>query len=139
MFGGAASDEQQFVKTCIFHNDEIVEEGALALWIASKRPLRVEVQHGWQPIGVPLLVTRAGGAEILEIGGRPASVVYEEQLGLAPGALSADKFWATSINHPFGLLQADGSFVIRVARAKMAQGGLRIQGCARRPEALSRS
>jgi hypothetical protein len=130
MFGGAASDEQQFVETSIFHNDTIVREGALALWIASERPLRVEVQHGWQPIGVPLLITRAEGAEIFEIGGRPASVVYEEQLGLEPGTLSADQFWDTSINHPFGLLQADGSFVIRVARAKTAQGGLRIQGCA---------
>jgi hypothetical protein len=130
MFGGAASDEQKFVETSIFHNDTIVKEGALALWIASDRPLRVEVQHGWQPIGVPLLITRAEGAEVLEIGGRPASDVYEEQLGLEPGALSADKFWDTSLYHPFGLLQADGSFVIRVARAKTAGGGLRIQGCA---------
>jgi len=43
----------------VFHNDKVIEEGAVALWIASEQPLRVMVQHGWEPIGVPMLVTRA--------------------------------------------------------------------------------
>jgi hypothetical protein len=43
--------------------------------------------------------------------------------------LSPEKFWDTSIYHPFGLLQTDGSWVIRVARSKTEQGTLRIQGC----------
>ena len=72
---------------------------------------------------------RSQGTEIIEIGGRPAAAAYEEQLGLAPGQLPPDAFWETSILHPFGLLQADGSAVIRVARAKTEQGCLRIQGC----------
>lgn len=127
--GGAAGDEQRFVQTFVFHDDQVIEEGAVALWIASERPLQVVTRHGWEPIGVPLLVTRAEGTEIVELGGRPAAVVYEEQLGLAPGQLGADQFWATSVHHPFGLLQADGSTVIRVARAKSEQGSLRIQGC----------
>ena len=129
LFGGAAGDEQKFVRTFVFHNDKVIEEGAVALWIASDQPLRVVVQHGWEPIGVPMLVTRAEGTEICEVGGRPAAVAYEEQLGFAPGQLSADKFWGTSICHPFGLLQSDGSTVIRVARAKTEQGALSIVGC----------
>lgn len=127
--GGAAGDEQKFVRTFVFHNDTVVEEGAVALWIAGEHPLHVVTRHGWEPIGVPMLVTRAKGTEILEIGGRPAAAAYEEQLGLAPGELSADKFWETSIYHPFGLLQSDGSTVIRVARSKTEQGSLKIQGC----------
>ena len=127
--GGAAGDELKFIQTFVFHDDRVVEEGAVALWIASDRPLPVVVRHGWEPIGVPLLVTRAEGTEIIELGGRPAAVAYEEQLGLAPGELSADRFWDTSIYHPFGLLQSDGSTVIRVPRAKLEHGALRIQGC----------
>ena len=65
----------------------------------------------------------------MEINGRPAAAVYEEQLGITPGGLHADKFWETSILHPLGLLQPDGSSVIRVARAMTPQRGLRIQGC----------
>ncbi|HEX9107067.1 MAG TPA: FIST C-terminal domain-containing protein, partial [Longimicrobiales bacterium] len=108
---------------------DVLEEGAVALWIASEEPVRVVMRHGWQPIGVPLLVTRSQGTIIEELGGRPAAVAYEEQLGVAPGELTPDNFWGTSILHPFGLLQADGSTIIRVARAKLDNGHLRIQGC----------
>jgi len=129
LVGGGAGDEQKFVRTLVFHNDTIVEEGALVVWISSMQPLRAITQHGWTPIGIPMIVTRAVGTEILELGGRAAADAYEEQLGIAPGQLSRDKFWDTSIRHPFGLIQPDGTTVIRVARAKTDQGTLRIQGC----------
>ena len=106
-----------------------IEEGAAALWIASDHPLPVVTHHGWTPIGIPMLVTRAEGTEIIEINGRPAAEAYEEQLGIAPGKLSPDQFWGTSIYHPFGLLQQDGTSVIRVARSKTERGTLKIQGC----------
>lgn len=129
IIGGGAGDEQKFVRTFVFHDDQIIEEGAVALWIASDQPLHVVTRHGWQPIGIPLLVTRAEGTEIIEIGGRPAFDVYQEQLGLEPGILNAENFWNTSINHPFGLIQSDGTTVIRVARQITEQHGLTIQGC----------
>lgn len=127
--GGAAGDELKFEKTFVFHDDQVIPSGAVALWIASERPLPVITRHGWQPVGIPLLVTRSQGTEIVELGGRTAAVAYEEQLGLAPGQLSAEDFWGTSIMHPFGLLQSDGTAVIRVARSKDGEGRLKIQGC----------
>ncbi len=127
--GGAAGDDQKFVRPLVFHNDQIIEDGAVALWIAAQQPLHVVTRHGWQPIGIPMLVTRAQGTEIVEMGGRSAAAAYEEQLGLLPGELPVDKFWDTSISHPFGLLQSDGSAVIRVARSKTEQGTLNVQGC----------
>jgi hypothetical protein len=127
--GGAAGDELKFERTFVFHDDKVIEGGAVALWIASEKPIKVVTRHGWEPVGIPMLVTRAEGTEIIELGGRPAAIAYEEQLGLAPGQLSADEFWGTSIVHPFGLLQSDGTTVIRVARSKTEEGRLRIQGC----------
>jgi hypothetical protein len=129
IIGGGAGDEQKFIKTFVFHDDQVIEEGAVAVWIASEHPLHTVTQHGWIPIGVPLLVTRAEGTEVIELGGRPALKVYEEQLGVEPGELTDENFWSTSILHPFGLIQSDGSTVIRVARSKTDQGSLRIQGC----------
>lgn len=90
IIGGAAGDELKFERTSVFHNDKVVEDGAVALWIASERPLHVFTRHGWEPIGIPMLVTRAEGTEIIELGGRPAALAYEEQLGLAPGQLRAE-------------------------------------------------
>jgi hypothetical protein len=126
--GGAAGDEQRFVKSSLFHGEAVLDKGALVLWIASPRPLQVVTRHGWAPMGPPLLVTRAEGTEILELGGRAAAAVYAEQLDLPPD-LDAAGFWRRSIVHPFGLLQPDGTHVIRVARARTARGGLTIQGC----------
>jgi hypothetical protein len=127
--GGAAGDDLKFIATYVFHDDKIIEKGAVILWIASERPIKVVTRHGWQPIGVPMLVTRAEGTFLLEINGRPAATAYEEQLGVEPGQLTPENFWGTSIYHPFGLLQADGTTIIRVARYRSAEGTLRIQGC----------
>jgi hypothetical protein len=107
----------------------VLDEGIVALWIASDHPLNVVTRHGWKPIGVPLLVTRAQGTQIIELDSRPAAQVYEEQLGFTPGELTSNDFWGVSILHPFGLLQSDGSSVIRVARTKNDQGVLNIVGC----------
>lgn len=127
--GGAAGDELQFKATFVFHNDKVVEQGAVAIWIASEKPIQAVMHHGWEPVGVPLLVTRAQGTEIMELGGRPAVEVYEEQLGKVAGELTADNFWDTSMHHPLGILQMDGSTIIRVARTKTPEGSLLIQGC----------
>ncbi|MBN2529008.1 MAG: FIST C-terminal domain-containing protein [Deltaproteobacteria bacterium] len=127
--GGAVGDELKFERTFVFHDDQVIEGGAVGLWIASDTPMPVVTRHGWEPVGIPMLVTRAEGTEIMELGGRPAAEAYEEQLGFEPGELSVADFWGTSIIHPFGLLQSDGTSVIRVARTKTANGTLRIQGC----------
>jgi hypothetical protein len=128
LVGAGAGDEQKFVRTVVFHDDAVVEEGAVVVWIASEVPLHVVARHGWRPIGVPLIVTRVAGTEIVELGGRPAAEVYEEQLRLRE-QLTPESFWSTSIRHPFGLIQPDGTTVIRVARAKTAQGTLILHGC----------
>jgi hypothetical protein len=126
--GGAAGDEQRFVQSSVFHDDKVLHKGALVLWIASDRPLKIVTRHGWLPLSAPLLVTRAEGTEISELGGRSAALAYEEQLGLTE-PLKPEQFWGTSIWHPFGLLQPDGTHVIRVARTKTERGTLMIQGC----------
>ena len=127
--GGGASDEQRFVRALVLHDDRVLDQGAVAVWVASERPLAPVARHGFQPVGLPMLVTRGEGTEIWELGGRLAATAYEEQLGLAPDSLSPEHFWGTSILHPFGLIQPDGTAVIRVARSRNAQGHLVIQGC----------
>ena len=126
--GGAAGDELEIAQSSVFHDGAIHAKGALVLWIASEVPLRVVTRHGWEPIGAPLLVTRAAGTEIAELGGRSAVAAYEDELGLAE-PLAPEAFWGTSILHPFGLMQPDGTHIIRVARSKNQDGGLTIHGC----------
>jgi len=129
LVGAAAGDDQKFQHTSVFHDGRVVDEGAVAVWISSGVPLRAVSRHGWRPIGVPMLVTRAEGTEILELGGRSAAAVFGELLGLPPDGLPPAPFQQTARLHPFGLPQSDGSFVIRMARARTERGSLVIQGC----------
>ena len=129
LVGGAASDEMNFSQTFVFHDDKVVAEGAVVLWVGGDEPFDVITRHGWEPIGIPLLVTKAKGVDIMELDGRPAADVYEEQLGFAPSSLTADAFWPTAVHHPLGLMQSNGSYIIRAARSRTAEGWLRIQGC----------
>ncbi len=128
LVGGAAGDEQRFKAASVFHDGRVLDRAALVLWIASPHPLEVVTGHGWEPLGAALLVTRAEGTEIVELDGRPAAEAYQEQLAGQP-PLTPETFWATSVRHPFGLAQPDGTHVIRMARAMSPAGALTIQGC----------
>jgi hypothetical protein len=128
MAGGGAGDEYQNVHSLVFHGDEVVEQGVVALWIASDDPLPVVTAHGWRPFGTPMLVTRGEGSTVLELGGRPAIPVYAEQIGRTLEELAPETFLATSVMYPLGLLQGDGSRVIRLSYARSGDG-LVIHGC----------
>jgi hypothetical protein len=117
VIGGAAGDDRRLSQTSVFHDDRVLPGGALAVWVDSPWPLTVVARHGWHPVSLPLLVTRAEGPVVHEIAGRPAVDVFREhfrhdeldqELGWVrrPGYHSA---------HAFGLLEADGQLLIRGA------------------------
>ncbi|HVO20653.1 MAG TPA: FIST N-terminal domain-containing protein [Anaeromyxobacter sp.] len=126
--GGGAGDEYRNVHSQVFHNGEVVEQGVAALWIASDTPLQVVTRHGWKPFGTPMLVTKAEGTTIHELGGRPAIPVYAEQIGRSLDELAPERFLPISAMYPLGILQSDGSRVIRLSYARVGNG-LVIHGC----------
>jgi hypothetical protein len=113
--GGSAGDDRTFSGSFVFHDGEVVPDGAVAVWIGADRPLHVVSGHGWQPQGLPMLVTRVDGLVVHEIDGRPAAEVYREGMrtgaGQVPEGAPAD--WYTG--HSFGLIEPDGTQVIRGA------------------------
>ena len=78
-------------------------------------------QHGWQPLGLPQLVTRVDGPVVHEIGGRPARQVFEEHF--RHHGPPHDLVWEMPGGHysagAFGLIEPDGSLLIR-ARSSTA-------------------
>ncbi|MDY7090467.1 MAG: FIST N-terminal domain-containing protein [Actinomycetota bacterium] len=114
--GGAAGDDRTFTGSSVFHGGEVVANGAVAAWIGSEHPLRVVSGHGWQPEGLPMLVTRVEGQVVHEIDGRPAIEVYQEAVvddapAVVPEGARLD--WRTA--HSFGLIEPDGTQVVRGA------------------------
>ncbi len=45
--GGAAADDRQMIRTSVFHNDQVLDDTAVGVWIRSPRPLTVSSAHGW--------------------------------------------------------------------------------------------
>jgi hypothetical protein len=111
--GGAAGDDRQLMRTSVFHDDAVLTDAAVGVWISSPRPLTVTSAHGWKAVSPPLLITRSEGQLIHELGGRPAGEVYLELAAQAPeqNVLPNGTIWQSS--HALGLIEPDGSHLIR--------------------------
>ncbi len=114
VIGGGAGDDRHLTRTFVFHDDRVLSDGAVAVWIGSDEPVPVTVGHGWHALGLPLLVTKTDGRIVKEIAGKPARDVFEAHIRqgnvdeldkVRPGG-----FYST---HAFGLIEPDGDHLIR--------------------------
>jgi hypothetical protein len=114
--GGAAADDYAFRETFIFEGDRVLRDAAAAVWIASARPLKVVSKHGYAASSLPMLVTRVDGLCVSQIAGRPALEVYREALRDDGSGLRPSEYVGQAREHPLGVIQPDGSHLIRVVR-----------------------
>jgi hypothetical protein len=115
--GGAAGDDRRLARTFVFRDGEVLSDAAVGVWIGSPRPLTVVSGHGWQPTGLPLLVTSVDGPVVREISGRPALEVYQENFRFDDPSreMTSDREGGYHSAHAFGLIQPDGELLIRGA------------------------
>jgi hypothetical protein len=116
VFGGAASDDFAFRETFVFEGDRVLRDAAAAVWIASEEPLSVVAKHGYVVASLPMMVTQVDGLCVRTLAGRPAMVVYREVLADVGSELRQSTYVGLAREHPFGLIQPDGSHLVRVVR-----------------------
>lgn len=124
LVGAAAADDRTVRQTFVFRDDEVLADSAVGVWISSPRPVVVGSAHGWTPVGEAVLVSRARGRELADLGGRPAGRVYEELLGSDACRLGDERFSKVALLHPLGLVQPDGSVAVRSLLAADPDAGL---------------
>lgn len=124
--GGAAGDNLQLESTFLFHDDRVIPNGLVAVWITSPRPIGVGVRHGWRPIGRPLLVTRAEHNVIHELDGRPALEHYLAEQSTS--SLNLDHLASELMDRPLGLATASGRYEVRHVMARGPEGSLVMFG-----------
>jgi methyl-accepting chemotaxis protein len=74
--GGSAGDDMNMENTYVFCNDEISQDAVVMALLASRRPTKIAVNHGHEPISEPLTVTDSEGSCVNELDGEPAFDVW---------------------------------------------------------------
>ena len=100
--GGAAGDDLHFEKTFQFYNGEVLSDAIVGLGVGGAIETAVGADHGWQPIGIARVATKASGTKLLELDGKPAFSIYEDYFG----PRSADFKQALSlaaVSYPLGM------------------------------------
>ncbi|MEK7541387.1 MAG: FIST N-terminal domain-containing protein, partial [Patescibacteria group bacterium] len=101
--GGAAGDDFIFEKTYQYRDGDVVSGAVAGVGIAGARTIGIGVRHGWVPIGMPMKVTRAQGAVLHELDGKPAISIYEDYFGERAEELRKEALARLAITYPLGL------------------------------------
>ncbi len=114
--GGLASGGRQPGDTRVFLDDEIYDDGAVALALTESVRLTPIVSQGCKPIGEPLVITRAERNVIYEIGGRPPVKVLQQLLPSLPAAdqqLARNALFIGRVINEYQEEYGRGDFLIR--------------------------
>ena len=115
LVGGCAGDDLQMATTYQFHGGEVLTDAVVTAAIGSDGPFGIGVRHGWEPVGTPMMISRADGEVVHEIDGGPALDVYLERLNAPADAWTDEQaFTRFALVHPIGLARRSGESHARV-------------------------
>jgi len=103
IMGGSAGDDFLFQKTYEYHNGQVLENSLIGIGLSGKFSFGVGVRHGWEPIGLPMKVTKAEGAKLIEVNNRPALSIYEDYFGKKAEELTKEPIAKMAYTYPLGM------------------------------------
>lgn len=110
--GGGAGSLSFQTRPCVFTPHGLLAGAGLVVGLGDG--LSVGVNHGWEPIAGPFVVTRTAGNTVHQLDYRPAAAVYRDCIEPRVGtALQADNFFEHAKGYPFGIQRFDGSLLVR--------------------------
>jgi hypothetical protein len=110
---GSGAGSLDFVqKPCLFTNHGLIKDAAIVIGLPFA--LSRGVQHGWEILDGPYLVTGSRGHVLETLNYRPAFEVYRERVEAASGLRFADHdFFSIAKTYPFGIERLDGELLVR--------------------------
>ena len=114
--GGAAGDDLAFKQTLVACGTQVAQDAMVVAVLASRRPLGIGVQHGHEPLSKPLTVTKAEGAVVYELDGKPAFDVWRDEVraaGLEIGPTPPADIGAHLLRYEVGLIAGPNEYKIR--------------------------
>ncbi len=114
IIGGSAGDDFLFQKTYQYYNDQVLTNAMVGVGLSGKFSFGVGVRHGWEPIGLPMRVTKAAGGKLIEINNRPALSIYEDYFGKKVEELTREPIARMAYTYPLGMsVEGSPEFLIR--------------------------
>lgn len=114
IMGGSAGDDFLFKQTFEYHDKEVLTKSIVGIGLAGKFSFGVGVKHGWEPIGLPMKVTKAQGAKLIEVNDRPALSIYEDYFGRKADELIKEPIARMAYTYPLGMsVEGNPEFLIR--------------------------
>ncbi|MDO5521200.1 MAG: FIST N-terminal domain-containing protein [bacterium] len=112
LIGASAADDYHFYKTSVSLNGRLSNNGAVILFINTKKKFRFYKQNIYKPTGKTLTVTKSDiqNRTVLEINGKPPLTAYAEELGLSSTTLIN-----TMLDHPLGRTFGNETFITSLA------------------------
>ncbi len=103
IMGGSAGDDFKFEKTYQYHEGKVITDSVVGIALTGDFSFGMGVKHGWEPIGLPMTVTKAEGAVLKEVDGKPAISIYEEHFGKRAEDLVKEPLARMAYTYPLGI------------------------------------
>lgn len=122
--GGAAGDDAEFKETEVFLGGTVLKDAVVAAEVRSKQKLGVGVQHGWCAASEPGEVTRAEGATLQEIDGKPAIEFYRRYAEAKGFELTTENQNQFVFTHELGIVLMNNELKVRAPLSVNEDGSI---------------
>ncbi len=114
IIGGSAGDDFVFKKTFVYYQDKVLNDAVVGVGLSGKFSWGIGVKHGWEPIGLPMKVTKSEGAVLKELNNKPALKIYEDYFGKKAEELTKEPIARLAYTYPLGMsVEGSSELLIR--------------------------
>lgn len=129
MTGGSAGDDYLFKKTWQYFNGKLLTDAVVGVGLTGDFAFGFGVKHGWEPIGLPLKVTKSEGAVLKELDDNPALKIYEDYFGKEAEELVKEPIARIAYTYPLGMsVEGSDELLIRDPVIANEKGEITLAG-----------
>lgn len=125
VIGGSAGDDFQFKQSFQYVDGQVLSRSVVGAGLHGDFHFGVGVRHGWEPVGLPVRVTKSAGHRLLELNHQPAINFYEDYFGEYTDRLRHEPLGSIAVSYPLGMAVTDSQeFLLRAPLTVEAGGAI---------------
>lgn len=108
MIGGSMGDDYLFKQTWEYYAAknkpaEVATDAVVGVGLTGAFSFGFGIKHGWEPVGLPMKVTKSSGTLLQEVDGKPALEIYQDYFGKEAAELVKEPLARMAYTYPLGL------------------------------------